>query len=129
MVRIGLFSIGRMDLMAKWIAHGLFPEPSQEVLREQAQQRIAANDRLAYRALMKMIIGYDQSKRMNLVQAPTLIVAGAQDGTVPLAWKRLLVEGIPGAVLQIVPESGHATPIDASDIFNRILLDFLVQNS
>ena len=38
-----------------------------------------------------------------------------------------LVRCIPGAELAVIPNSGHATPIDAADEFNQTLLDFLSQ--
>jgi pimeloyl-ACP methyl ester carboxylesterase len=36
-----------------------------------------------------------------------------------------LAEGIPGARLEVVPASGHATPLDAPEAFNDLLLRFL----
>ena len=39
--------------------------------------------------------------------------------------KRLLAAHIPGARLELVADSGHATPIDQPDLFNRIVLQFI----
>ena len=52
-------------------------------------------------------------------------MAGDRDRTVPLAAKAWLAAAIPGARLAVVPGSGHATPFDQPDVFNRLLLEFL----
>jgi pimeloyl-ACP methyl ester carboxylesterase len=44
-----------------------------------------------------------------------------------LAAKRTLAEGLPHARLEVIPHSGHATPIDAAPAFNQLLVDFLTQ--
>jgi pimeloyl-ACP methyl ester carboxylesterase len=36
-----------------------------------------------------------------------------------------LAGNIPGAQLVVIPDSGHATPLDAVEEFNRTLLEFL----
>lgn len=45
----------------------------------------------------------------------------------PLASKRLLAERIPHSPLEIIANSGHATPVDQPDAFNRVTLQFLEQ--
>ena len=44
---------------------------------------------------------------MNLVQAPTLVVAGDDDPIVPLLNARILAYGIPGARLHVIEGAGH----------------------
>jgi hypothetical protein len=39
--------------------------------------------------------------------------------------KRELARRIPGARLEVIAGSGHVTPIDATERFNHLLLDFL----
>jgi len=58
-------------------------------------------------------------------EGATLIVAGDRDRVVPLGAKLGLARAIPGARVEVVPASGHATPYDRPDVFNRLLLDFL----
>jgi pimeloyl-ACP methyl ester carboxylesterase len=45
--------------------------------------------------------------RLGEITVPTLILAGGQDQVVPLASTRLVAERIPGARLEVDPESGH----------------------
>jgi pimeloyl-ACP methyl ester carboxylesterase len=61
------------------------------------------------------------------IACPTLVVAGDLDTTVPLASKRLLAQRIPLSHLEVIAGSGHATPVDQPEAFNRVVLQFLKQ--
>jgi pimeloyl-ACP methyl ester carboxylesterase len=47
------------------------------------------------------------TQRLSEITVPTLVLAGGQDQVVPLAATRLVAERIPGARLEVDPESGH----------------------
>ncbi|MEE8121590.1 MAG: alpha/beta hydrolase [Anaerolineales bacterium] len=125
LVRISFVMLGRMDRVGQWVAAGLFPEPEQELLRQAAAERIASNPRSAYLRAIWAATRYDIRDRLNEIDTPTLVVAGANDQTVSMEAQRELAGHIPGAQLVVIPDSGHATPIDAAEAFNRTLLDFL----
>ena len=71
------------------------------------------------------IARFNSTFLLELITCPTLIVAGEQDATVSLAAKQVLAQGIPNSQLVIIPNSGHATPIDQPEAFNRTVLEFL----
>jgi len=125
LVRIAYVALGRMDRVGVWVAAGLFPELEQELLRQAAAERIASNPRSAYLRAIWAATRFDIRDRLNEINTPTLVVAGANDQTVTMETKRELADLIPGADLVVIPDSGHATPIDAAEEFNRTLLDFL----
>jgi pimeloyl-ACP methyl ester carboxylesterase len=117
--------LGSMDRTAQAVADRLFPWPEQAALRRETAQRIAANDLHAYRATLWAIARFDVRDRLGEIRCPTLVVAGDADSTVPLAAKRLLAERIPGSRLDIIPRSGHATPVDQPEAFNQVMLRYL----
>ncbi len=125
MIRLGLLFGGPMQWLGAWVANGLFPGPEHAELRRLARQRIAENSRLDYLRTVAAIVCYDLGNRVRQIQLPTLVVAGDRDHTVPLRAKRALADAISGAELWLVPGSGHATPLDAADRFNRKLLEYL----
>ena len=127
LVRIALVVLGRMDRVGQWVARGLFPEQDQAFLRKAAAERIASNPRSAYLRAIWAAARFDICDRLNEINTPTLVVAGELDKTVPMSAKRELADCIPGARLVVIPGSGHATPIDAAEEFNRTLLDFLLK--
>ena len=125
LVRLSFVALGRMDRVGEWVAAGLFPEPDQELLRQAAAERIASNPRGAYLRAIWAAARFDIRDRLNEIDTPVLVVAGELDKTVSMDAKKELASHIPGAHLVVIPDSGHATPIDAADAFNRTLLDFL----
>jgi len=110
---------------AAHIAAELFPLPHQVELRRLAAQRLAANDRAAYRASIGAIRRFDSRSDLHRISCPTLVVTGQRDRTVPRDRQRVLVRGIRGARWELIPDSGHATPIDRADAYNALQMEFL----
>lgn len=125
LVRIAFVALGRMDQVGQWVAAGLFPKPDQELLRQAAAERIASNPRGAYLRAIWAATRFDIRDRLHKINAPTLVVAGELDQTVSMEAKKELADNIPGAHLVVIPDSGHATPLDAVEQFNRTMLEFL----
>ncbi len=123
--RVAAMLVRGLDAQAEVVARGLFPRPEQEPLRRMAAQRLQANDPQAYRATMRAALRFDGRVDLGRIRAPTLVVAGLEDTTVSLAAKRELADGIPNARLEMLPGSGHATPLDAPAEFNRLLAAFI----
>lgn len=124
-IRVALLATGQRQKLGEWVASGLFPRDDQQELREAASERIASNARLNYFRSILAILRFDLRKRVHLIHAPTLVVAGDLDTTVPLKPKVKLAQTIPDARLEVIEGSGHATPLDAPAEFNRVLLGFL----
>jgi pimeloyl-ACP methyl ester carboxylesterase len=124
-VRLALLVAGPMSWTGRWVAHGLFPRSGQGPLREAAAQRIASNARGAYLRTVGAILRFDVRHRLAEIRVPTLVVAGSVDRTVPLSAKREIARSIAGARLEVIEGSGHATPLDAPEAFNAVLLRFL----
>ena len=128
-VRIVLLLTGSRRKLGEWVAAGLFPRDDQQELREVAAERIADNLRRNYLQSILAVLRFDLRKQVHRIAAPTLIIAGRLDRTVPLRAKIELESAIPGAHLEIIEDSGHATPLDSPDEFNRILREFLSEQA
>jgi len=72
---------------------------------------------------------YNNYKRLPQIKAPTLIMAGGADKTVPLDNIRILAERIPGAELAVMEKMGHFMMWEGFEDSNRIMLDFLRRHS
>ena len=114
-----------MERVAEAVAMKLFPKPEQAQLRRETVERIRNNDVAAYRATLWAIARFDVRARLGEIACPTLVVAGEADTTVPVESKRQLVERIAHSRLEIVANSGHATPVDQPEAFNRVVTRFL----
>ena len=116
---------GRMERVASWVAADLFPDPDQASLRDEAAARLSRNRRLPYLQAMAAAARFNAWSRLGSVACPTLVIAGELDTLFPVDQQREMAKAIPGARMVIVPRSRHATPIDAADRFNQIVVGFL----
>jgi pimeloyl-ACP methyl ester carboxylesterase len=63
--------------------------------------------------------------RLRRITAPTLIVAGAQDGLVPTVYAETFAAEIPGARLEIIDGAAHWLPYEKPDELTALVRDFL----
>ncbi len=76
-------------------------------------------------ALAALAARPDMTEPMAHVLAPTLLVCGAEDAITPPDCLERAEQVMPCARLLIVPGAGHMTPLEAPEVFNRALLEFL----
>ena len=69
----------------------------------------------------------DMTDAMRSVRVPTLLVVGAEDAITPPACMEAAVGVMPHARLLVVPRAGHMVPLEAADVFNRAVLEFLAE--
>lgn len=74
---------------------------------------------------MAMRSGLDMRGRLAEVQAPTLVIHGGMDVVVPPEHAEMLVAGIPGARLLMLPRAGHLPLTEEPDEVTRAILGFL----
>jgi 3-oxoadipate enol-lactonase len=115
--------------IAQVVARDLFPKPDQVDLREEVLRRIGVNDVASYRQLMTTIRRFDSRSRLDRIAAPTLLITGDRDAVVPRGCQQQLVRGIRKIQWHIVRDSGHATPVDQPEEFNRVVLEFLKRDA
>ena len=66
----------------------------------------------------------DVLTRLGEVQAPTLVIAGAHDPSIPIERAEELADGISGADL-VVLDAGHLPNVEQAEDFTRTVVDFL----
>jgi 3-oxoadipate enol-lactonase len=114
-----------LPAQAKIVAQRIFPGQESNQLREMLVEIISQADPRAYRKAMASLGLFNSTKRLGEINAPTLVVTGDRDTTVTPARQKSLVTGISGAKQVIIPDAGHAVPVDQADQFNRVLLMYL----
>jgi len=67
----------------------------------------------------------DVSDHLGEIRIPTLIVVGEEDILTPVSQAKFIHERIPRSKLYIVPEAGHAAPLERPDLFNKRVQEFL----
>jgi pimeloyl-ACP methyl ester carboxylesterase len=100
----------------------LRPDPS--ALSDEQKAGSAANQRTQaiYAAL-----NYDPKLRGRLhrVTIPVLVLAGVEDGIVPLAYERVLAGSFPRATFRSIPEAGHFPHIEQPGVVFEAIGDFI----
>lgn len=64
-------------------------------------------------------------RRLPFIEAPTLVLHGAQDGLVPPAYGQRLAALIPNAGFQAIEGAGHMPMLEAEDAFTNAVTSFL----
>jgi 3-oxoadipate enol-lactonase len=123
--RMWLLWFRPMPEVAAYVARNLFPRPEQRPLYAAAVASLSKNPRHTYWEALRAIRAFDVESQLSRIRCPTLVVAGDRDATVPLASKEILHRRIPGARLLVIPDSGHATPYDQWEVFNREVVEFV----
>jgi len=115
-----------LPAQAKAVSERIFPAPDQTPLRMVLQQQICQASPEGYRAAMRALGLFNISSRLGEIHCPTLVVTGENDSTVPPKNQAVLVKHISSARQIVIPGAGHAVSVEKPELFNRILIDFLM---
>jgi len=121
----GLRGPGR-PWLASWLFSPAFlreqPSRARELLEHFDRHRAPAHGVVAQ---LWASICHDTLSRLDRIQAPTLVMHGAQDAMAPVGNARLLAERIPDAELAVVPNAGHAYLLERPELSLELLTDWL----
>jgi 3-oxoadipate enol-lactonase len=109
------------------ISRKLFPKPEQALLRNTMVERWSQNDRKVYLNSYRAVIGWSVMEKLNIIDCPTLVITGDRD-YIPMSLKKECVSRITKADLLVITDSGHATPVDQPEKFNKALFEFLTKH-
>ncbi len=76
-------------------------------------------------ALIAMLSRTDTSEAIKNFNLPVLSICGEKDALTPPDVMREFTNKIPNAKFAEIPKAGHMTPLEAPDLFNKILGEFL----
>jgi 3-oxoadipate enol-lactonase len=74
---------------------------------------------------LEAIGGFDFRARLGEIQAPTLVIAGAQDTATPPAEAAAMTDGIPDARLVVLDDAAHLANVQAPQAFTLAVLEHL----
>lgn len=73
---------------------------------------------------MRATIVHEPEKAYARIDCPVLVLRGAKDPLAPMSWCREIIDAIPGAELQVIPDHGHGTLISDSEPAARLIQSF-----
>lgn len=95
----------------------------------QVRDTVACTSPQGYLAGAEAIIAFDALADLPRVKAPTLVICGDEDTGTPPAGNRRIAELIPGARYEEIANARHLPMMEHPELFNRILLDWLVAHA
>jgi 3-oxoadipate enol-lactonase len=87
--------------------------------------KVLKSDPAGYAATCAAVGGVDWLERLNTVNCPTLVIAGALDVGAPVAMSQAIVERIPGAELVVFDQASHLSVVEQPAAFAAALGTFL----
>ncbi len=110
-----------------WVfTHRYFAEPGNlKALIQLAEQAENPQTFQQYLRQSKAFKRHDALDRLPSITAPAHVVCGEEDIYTPLRYSLEIANAIPGATLSLMPEVGHGMFWEATDEFNRIVVEFM----
>jgi pimeloyl-ACP methyl ester carboxylesterase len=132
---LGLGAAGAARLPGRpWLAGWVFSDAFRREHPERAAELIAFFRRHRARpqgvaSHLLATVYHDTVARLDRIQAPTLVLHGAQDRMAPVSNARLLAARIPDAELQLVQGAGHAFMLERPEPSRDLLAAWLERRS
>ena len=114
--------------VAKLLFHDPAQAPSLATMTDEQVTRLAG-DRIAHAMYTWEPYMHNPKLqyRLHRINVPTLLLWGASDGVVPVAYAAAYRQMIPGATLVVIPEAGHLPHIEQSNVVLQHVLAFVAR--
>lgn len=73
---------------------------------------------------MRATIVHEPERAYARIEQPVLVLREEHDPLAPMSWCRKIIDAIPGAELEVIPDHGHGTLISDSAPAARLIQDF-----
>jgi pimeloyl-ACP methyl ester carboxylesterase len=111
--------------VAQWLFHDPSRAPNLTTMTD-AQLTVLASDRIAHAMYTWDPYMHNPKLRYRLhrITVPTLLIWGASDGVVSVAYAKAYRAMIPGAQLVVIPEAGHLPHVEQPGLLLQHVLSF-----
>ncbi|GAA0284555.1 3-oxoadipate enol-lactonase [Cryptosporangium japonicum] len=109
--------------VGRWFTEG-FRERSPDQVKAAIAMLEATSDE-GYAGCCEAIAGMDLRPDLHRITADTLVIAGADDPATPPSHSEAIVESVPGAHLQIVPDASHLATLEQPDTIATLIMGAL----
>lgn len=122
--RLMIVRLFGMRGVGRFLAKRLFPHSEQAALRDVFVQRWQENDKRAYLAAMRGLVGWSVQERLHTIGCPVQFLIADQDPT-PVTMIETAAARIPKAQVTVIGNSRHGSTADQPDFVNAAVLRFL----
>lgn len=122
--RLFLVRFAGMRAAARKVGRDLFPSAGQDSLRATFIERWSENSPAIYRRTLLSMASWSVVDRLPEIATPTLVITGDRD-YIPPERKQMYALLMPDCRVEVITNSGHATPVDQSEALNKLLVSFI----
>ena len=108
------------QIIGRWFTPSFFADHADRVAAIRAL--LTATDPEGYASTCEALAAMDLRDQLGKITAPTLVIAGAEDQSTPLAQAREIADGIRGARLVVVDRAAHMANIEQPDAISQAVL-------
>jgi 3-oxoadipate enol-lactonase len=112
------------DVAREAISNMMGPNPDPSG-RAAAIETFAATPPSTYRAAVQCLVGFDERTNLTNIRVPVLCLAGEHDRNAAPAMMQRMASKIPGARYVCLPGVGHQPNLEAPQVFDAAVLEFL----
>jgi 3-oxoadipate enol-lactonase len=123
--RAALVRATGMAAVADQVVAGWFTDRFPDSERERFKAVLLATEPESYACCCEAIRDLDLRADLPRITAPTMVVAGAEDPSTPVAHAEMIVRGIAGSQLVVVPQAAHLAAYEQADAVNAAVLEHL----
>ncbi len=118
------FQVGTLDVRKMLVDEGVLTD---DLLREMGRTMMASRgyEQARRRAVEADALERDLRPIMGMVKAPTLIIWGSEDRTIPVEMGLELLAGIPDSRMRLVGGAGHVPMLDKPEEMLALIRTFL----
>ena len=110
-------------VIERWFAPAFRSETPATV--EKMAGTLRETDPEGYAGCCAAIRDMDLRDRLPSIEAPTLVVSGAEDPATPPEHGRLIRDAIPGARFEVVPDAAHIANVERPEKITQLILNHL----
>jgi pimeloyl-ACP methyl ester carboxylesterase len=101
---------------------------SPEFIERGVKQLLGCGPEVLYRDFLACN-RFDLRQEVERIDLPTLVICGKEDELTPVSYSEFLHRRIKGSVMEIIPGAGHMVMMEAPDLFNRAVQDFVLSTT
>jgi 3-oxoadipate enol-lactonase len=110
-------------VVERWLTPGFAAEHPE--LRAELRAMLVANDPEGYAASCGAIERMDLRAELARIEAPTLVISGADDPATPPEHQALIADSIPGARLETVAPAAHLAAVERPEAVTALIASHL----
>lgn len=113
-----------LQALAKEISKNMFPEPQQQKLKEEFEERCGKNNPEVYYKTFITLMDWGLGDKLETIPHKTLVVGSDMD-YMPVSYKEGYASRMKNASVAVVSNSRHGVVMDQYEAFNKVVLNFL----